>query len=409
VNETVEYFKNIYGYTLEAWQIKATEYFLYDKRDIIIKVRRGGRKSTWMDLMCLHSAVTVPNTFAIITSIGEDQGKEHIKQIRRFLEQSPFTNMVVSPDTETEINFNNKSRILTIPQSASTRKGYHPTIKFVDELAAMDKSFYYEVVMPMGQTLRPPARTIICSTPKLTDNAFKDLWFGRGNFIRIDVKTEDLPWISKEVLEQERDRMPEALFRQECLGEFVPDIDMPFKPDVIDFTFKNTPVPKDHEIIIGIDLARKRDYTAIAVAQKFGDFYHIPKIYRFQLHWDETVDTITQVCNEWKPVSVHIDATGVGDPITEELTEKLPYPIAPVVFTDRVKTNLITHLTLLMEKGRLTVDPASKYPLYDELINFKYRNNTYHDDTVMALALAVNEEGRFNLVPLQLKDVDKFI
>jgi hypothetical protein len=111
---------------------------------------------------------------------------------------------------------------------------------------------------------------------------------------------------------------------------------------------------------------------------------------RFQSDWAATKNKIRAL----DKVPKLIDATGVGDPIVEEL-QREDYLIEGFKFTSTSKQQLMEGLSTSIQQG------AIKYPdgiLVDELSIFEYvftntgvkysAPNGMHDDTVCALALA---------------------
>jgi hypothetical protein len=93
-----------------------------------------------------------------------------------------------------------------------------------------------------------------------------------------------------------------------------------------------------------------------------------------------------------------VDATGVGDPIYENLS-RAGLKVHPVKFTSAVKKHLIENLAIMIEKREIT------FPEIPEIINelnmftldvgptgnIRYQAQAgYHDDIVISMALAVD-------------------
>ena len=93
-----------------------------------------------------------------------------------------------------------------------------------------------------------------------------------------------------------------------------------------------------------------------------------------------------------------MDATGVGDPIYDDLVRVWPR-IEPVKFTNLVKTQLVQRLVVAVEQRTVSWTRAWGV-LTDEMKRYEYAIGVsgaitysapsgFHDDCVMALALAV--------------------
>ena len=119
---------------------------------------------------------------------------------------------------------------------------------------------------------------------------------------------------------------------------------------------------------------------------------------RFQrLDWPIQKERILAFCKKWSGLLV-MDATGAGDPIYDDLARVWPR-IEPVKFTNQKKVELIQRLIVAVEQRTLSW-PTAWEVLTNELKRYEYAispNGTitysapsgYHDDCVIALALAV--------------------
>lgn len=159
------------------------------------------------------------------------------------------------------------------------------------------------------------------------------------------------------------------------------------------------------DYVMGVDLARHVDWTVIIVF----DVHSHKMVYmdRFnQIDWNLQRARIEAVARRYNNALVRIDATGVGDPISQDL-ERAGLRVAPYVFTNQSKKALVDNLSLKLESDDIKIIQVPE--LQDELSVFSYEVTTAgniryeapqgkHDDTVMSLALAV-----WDLPPKQLK------
>jgi hypothetical protein len=189
--------------------------------------------------------------------------------------------------------------------------------------------------------------------------------------------------------------LPERVFRQEVLAEFIADSGGIFRgvSDVVDRGREvNEPPVKERNYALGVDLARVEDFTVLSVLDDAGrQVYHD----RFnQISWERQTAAILDVARRYN-ATVFIDSTGVGDPIYERI--RLAGAIVdPYQFTNASKERLIDHLAMQIEQGkvRLMDVPAQT----NELLAYQYeltpsrnvRMNApegMHDDCVISLAL----------------------
>jgi len=184
-------------------------------------------------------------------------------------------------------------------------------------------------------------------------------------------------------------------------------------------------------VTIGIDIGQKRDPTAIAVAEmewraaagRTEDHYIVRHLQRLPLGTEYPAITarlgevVANVHKHGAPVqSVYVDATGVGQPVVDQL-KGAGLRITAVYFTygDRRKENedksitlgkafLVSRLKVLMQSGRIHLPQTDEMDaMQKELLDYEIRvdeqaNDRYgafkvgaHDDLVTALGLAVQK------------------
>jgi Terminase RNaseH-like domain len=140
----------------------------------------------------------------------------------------------------------------------------------------------------------------------------------------------------------------------------------------------------------GIDLAKSFDYTVIV---GLDDDCNVCYFDRFQCDWAGTKNKIMQLP---KGIEKNIDATGVGDPIVEEL-QRLGSTVYGFKYSSQSKQQLMIGLQNAIQLGEISILEGV---MQDEMESFEFeytrtgvRYNApdgMHDDTVNALALARN-------------------
>lgn len=190
-------------------------------------------------------------------------------------------------------------------------------------------------------------------------------------------------------IEDAKRTLPEDIFRQLYLAEPAGDEGNPFGIEAIRKCVG--PLDEGEPVVWGWDLARSVDYTVGAGLARTAK---VCRFDRFQKPWDFTRDSITSAVGLGVPA--YVDASGVGDPIVAELQKTGDY--YPFKFTNQSKQDLMRGLAATIQKQEVT------YPegiIVRELESFEYvmkPNGTclysapegYHDDCVVALALAVH-------------------
>ena len=229
-------------------------------------------------------------------------------------------------------------------------------------------------------------RALFISTPRGKDFFYRlYLRSDDKDFESFKYTTYDNPFINNDEIDSARASLPTAVFEQEYLANPMENAANPFGMDFIRANIAE--ISGGVPICYGIDLAKSYDYSVIIGLDSSGHVCHYD---RFQSDWNSTKAKIRLLHN----VPKVIDATGVGDPIVEDL-QKEDYMIEGFKFTSHSKQQLIEGLVLAIQQGLV------KYPegsIVDELSLFEYvytktgvrysAPDGMHDDAVCGLALA---------------------
>jgi len=206
----------------------------------------------------------------------------------------------------------------------------------------------------------------------------------------------DNPRLDREEIKRIRQEIPELVFRVEYLAEFVDDDTVVFSWVVLQEVFEDylpeAERKQGHKYTIGVDLAKYQDYTVITVLDITKQPFKIAEWYRYRGRlYGDVVSQVNELQTKYG-ARVYLDATGVGDPVSEQIQNCEPF-----IFTQRSRDELISNLVLQIEQKRLLL-PASNTVLRDELRFFRRVRHGMsvrpeapegqHDDCVMSLALA---------------------
>ena len=203
------------------------------------------------------------------------------------------------------------------------------------------------------------------------------------------LETADNPHIPPSEVEAARRDLPEDVFDQEFRGIPAADEGCPFSIAAIKAcTVEGT--SDEEPVVWGVDLAKSHDWSVAIGLDEHGA---VSRFFRWQSDWKATIERLTNIVGE---IPATIDATGVGDPIVEELQSRLPC-VEGFKFTQQSKQELMLGLASAIQCGNVSF-PAG--PIVDELECFQYEYTAnsvrysapegMHDDCVCALALAVH-------------------
>ena len=238
-------------------------------------------------------------------------------------------------------------------------------------------------------------------TPKL-DNGKPNPW----KSFRFPTKTN--PFIPSEELERLKDELPEDMFQQEFLAEFLDSGGAVFRG--LDKMRKNSEqtslIPQADMCRVGVDLAKHTDFTTLIALDPASNVIGFDRFNN--LDWGIVTTRIERFCSRYRGTVV-LDASGVGDPIYDNLATR-GLAIRPVKFTNEKKTQMVQNLMLLIEEGVMRIPWPSTASgtdndtghIWRELEAYSYAITAtgriryeapkgFHDDCVTALFLAASE------------------
>ena len=204
------------------------------KRGILNCTRQWG-KSTTSAAKAVHQAMTVPGSLTVVVSPTARQSGEFVRKASAFAMR-----LQIKPkgdgDNEISLAFPNGSRIVGLPGTEATVRGFSAvSLLMVDEASRVSDELYL-AIRPMlavsGGSLW------LMSTPFGKRGFFYEAWeHGGSDWERIRVTAEECPRISPAFLAEERAAMGDRWFRQEYECEFSDTADGVFDRDLIERAF----------------------------------------------------------------------------------------------------------------------------------------------------------------------------
>jgi hypothetical protein len=133
--------------------------------------------------------------------------------------------------TALTMELQNGSRIIALPGTEETIRGYSGvSLLVVDEASRVDDALYYSI-RPM---LAVSGGRLVClTTPFGKRGFFFEAWESSNDWERHTITAYDCPRISRAFLDEERAAMGEWWFSQEYLCEFRETSDTVFQYDVV--------------------------------------------------------------------------------------------------------------------------------------------------------------------------------
>jgi hypothetical protein len=217
------------GFQPDPWQ---ASFLRSSAPRTLLNVSRQAGKSTSAAILALHLAMVRPGALILLVSPSLRQSAELFKKLvefRRRLDPPP----VLVEDNQLSCTFQNGSRVVSLPGSEATTRGYSaPAAILVDEASRVEDALFLSLRPMMAVAVA--SRLVLMSTPYGQRGFFWQAWHqGGDDWERVRVPAAEIPRISSAFLAAERRALGEAWFAQEYEGRFVAAADTVFRPEDI--------------------------------------------------------------------------------------------------------------------------------------------------------------------------------
>jgi hypothetical protein len=193
----------------DPWQVKLLR---SASPRVLLNCCRQSGKSTVAALLALHRALYHPSSLVLVLAPALRQSQELFAKIAGFYGslESP---VVPLAQRRLSLELENTSRIVTLPGTEKTIRGFSGTsLLIVDEAARVADELYF-AVRPMlavsGGSL------MMLSTPYGKRGIFFEEWNQGVGWERYEVPARECPRIPASFLEEEKMALPARVYRQE--------------------------------------------------------------------------------------------------------------------------------------------------------------------------------------------------
>ena len=276
-----------------------------------------------------------------------------------------------------------------------------------DEFAFMDEKAWTEVLR--ATVLVKGKKVLLISTPKGKNHFYQmhQLDGINNQYKSFTMTSYDNPMINPKEIDDAKLTLPEMIFRQEYLAEFVDGGQMLF----------NNRQHSDNKALGkcygGIDLGRADDYSVLSIFNEKGEQIFIER-WRHN-DWNSIIKAIASKLKEFQVNTTIVEVNSIGDVIFELLQKECgSYTrIEPFITTTLSKKEIVETLIVANQNKEvkfINVDWLDKelemftYEYNPKTRNIKYSApNGFHDDGVMATCLSyhcylLNAKGRYILI-----------
>lgn len=275
-------------------------------------------------------------------------------------------------------------------------RGFTFDYLIVDEFAFIDQEAWTEVLR--ATVLVKGKKVLLISTPKGKNHFYTvfNLQHSNPQYKSFQMTSYDNPYIDPIEIDDAKATLPDHIFRQEYLAEFIDDAGAVFR-NILDAIRPATP---GNKLYFGLDLGRADDYTVLTIINEHNDEVFC-KRWR-HMDWSTIINEVAAVLNEKKPRGL-IESNGAQDAIFEMIQKKVDYGtgnVQPFITTAKSKQTIIEDLIVAFEEKSIGIlgEEFQKHEL--EVFTYEYNLKTraikysaptgLHDDYVMSRAIANN-------------------
>lgn len=360
--------------------------------------RQAGKSFTAMNLL-LKWTLEDNGSIAMWVSPVYSQSKKVFTELTNAIAGKGLTKSINK--SELTITFINGSVIyFRSGEREDSLRGYTLDYLVIDEAAYIKDNVWTEVLRPT--VLVNGKKVLFISTPKGKNWFYNIAMRGTSNeypqYKTFHATSFDSPFISQEELDEAKMSLPENIYRQEILAEFLDDGGEVFgNLKLISLLSAYPSFDTNKKYYAGLDFGRQNDYTVLTILNSEGeivDFYR-----ERQKSWDIIISEVVMKLRKWKPVC-YSEVNSIGDVLYEQIKKQYP-SVQPFVTNSDSKQNMIEDLIMGMNESKLKLpSPDLNADLYKELSVFTYEYspksrkikygapNGFHDDCVISLALA---------------------
>ena len=221
-------FARALGLEPDAWQERLLR---SASNRLLLNCSRQSGKSTMTAVITLHRAIYRPGSLILCLAPALRQSQELFGKVLGFYRDlgRPVTS---AAERKLSLELENGSRIVTLPGTEKTIRGFSgASLLVLDEAARVEDELYF-AVRPMLAV--SGGALMMLTTPYGKRGVFYEEWTGGRGWERFEVPASQCPRISREFLEEERASLPPFIYRQEYECSFEETEDQVFSVDLID-------------------------------------------------------------------------------------------------------------------------------------------------------------------------------
>lgn len=358
---------------------------------ITVNTSRQFGKTKLITIQAIKWALLKPNQLIWIVSPTDGQSLKIAQQMINPMMKSGLCHSKTEVKGNISMKLVNGSKIqFKSARSEDSLRGNTLDYLIIDEAAFIKEETYQRILLPMIIT-KPSSRVLICSTPKGRTNWFYNQYMNKSEIYKSFKFTyKDNPLVDMNIIDEFRNSLPEDVFRQEFMAEFVDS-------SVLFSNLEECEIKQPQEsgkFYGGIDLGMKQDYTVFSVMNEHGELVEQDTFTGLEV--GELIERLDKTYKKYNFHRVFVEDNNFGITIVQLLKKRWFEKLRPFNTNSKTKGEIISNLISAFSQKKIRF--VKNDELVEELCDFGYKitntgSVTYaaisgHDDRVMSLAIA---------------------
>lgn len=360
--------------------------FLMDRapRRLVVKARQIGFSQV-VALEAVHTAIFEPDSTILFVSRNQSLAGNLLQYCSNAISGIHGGIPALTKENASELSFANDSRILSLPATRSTGRGFAAKHVYLDEYAYQE--YAGDIYRSVSPSVGLGGRLTVLSTPDGRANHFYQLWAGidGGDWSRHIVPWQQCPAYDQAWYERERPKYTSQQFASEYETDFVASGQAVFNAADIEAAAVGWIGLQDPQAgrtyLTAWDIGRRQDATVGITLDVTEPIHHIVAFERQLGLPFPAIEAMIDRRSAQYPGRRYVESNGIGDPVIEHLS----YPVTPFVTTAKSKQQAITALARAMEQK--TFKHAIPQLALEQHL-YQIQDEKLIQDCVMAAAIA---------------------
>jgi hypothetical protein len=218
---------------LDPWQLQVLD---APELKLCLNCSRQAGKSTVSALLAVRHALYQPGSLTLLVSPSQRQSGELFRKALGFYHAVPVK-APIRAESALRLELTNGSRIVSLPGSEKTTRGYSKASLIVLDEASRIEDGLISSLRPMMATAKG-ARFVVMSTPFGRRGFFFERWHADDpGWLKIEIPATECPRIPAEFLQEQERELGPLLYRQEYRCEFVDSAETLFASALVEAAF----------------------------------------------------------------------------------------------------------------------------------------------------------------------------